>query len=95
MCLPGSDGFDRNAAFHFQVMSNELSTTRILVCPADTKRPAALDFPSLQPANVTYQVRSGTNLTDANPEEVLAICPIHNNVLRCDGSVQQERRGRR
>ena len=31
LCLPGSDGFDRNAAFHFRVMSNELSTPKILV----------------------------------------------------------------
>jgi hypothetical protein len=95
LCLPGSDGFDRNAALHFQVLSNELSVTRILVCPADTKRPAALDFPSLRPANVTYQVRSGTNLTDASPQEVLAVCPIHNNVVLCDGSVQQVRKARR
>ncbi len=95
LCLPGSDGFDRNAAFHFRVMSNELSTPRILVCPADTKKPAALDFQSLQAANVSYQLRSGTNVNDTNPEQVLAVCPIHNNVLRCDGSVQRERNVRR
>jgi hypothetical protein len=88
----GNDGFDRNAAFHFRVMSNELSTPKILVCPADTKRQPALDFQSLQPANVSYQVRSGTNVSEVSPDQVLAVCPIHNNVLRCDGSVQRERK---
>jgi hypothetical protein len=69
-------------------MSNELSTPKILVCPADTKKTAALTFESLGPANVSYQVCSGTNVCDLNPSTVLAICPIHNNVLLCDGSVQ-------
>jgi hypothetical protein len=94
LSMPGSDGFDRNAAFHFQVMSNELSTPRILVCPADSKRQPALDFTSLRPENVSYQVRSGANISETNPEEVLAVCPIHNHVLLCDGSVQTRRKGR-
>jgi hypothetical protein len=42
LCAPGPDGFDKNAAMHFLVMSNELSTPSILVCPAD-KRQAAMD----------------------------------------------------
>jgi hypothetical protein len=95
LSLPASDGFDRNAVFHFQVMSNELSTPKILVCPADSKKQPALDFLSLQPVNVSYQVRSGTNIVETNPEEILAVCPIHNHVLRCDGSVQTSRKGRR
>jgi hypothetical protein len=95
LCAVGPDGFDRNAAFHFQVMSNELSTPKILVCPADTKKQAALDFLSLQPVNVSYQVRSGTNINETVPGEVLASCPIHHHVLLCDGSVQAARKGRR
>ena len=94
LCLPGNDGFDRNAAFHFQVMSNELSTPKILVCPSDDRKTAALNFGSLQPANVSYQVCSGTNVSDVNPQQVLAVCPIHNNVLLCDGSVQQMSKAR-
>jgi len=70
-------------------MSSELSTPRILVCPADRKKTAALNFENLQPGNVSYQVCSGTNVSDVSPGTVLAICPIHNNVLCCDGSVQQ------
>jgi hypothetical protein len=92
LCLRGSDGFDRNAAFHFRVMSNELSTPKILVCPADSKRQSAMEFLSLDPANMSYQLRSGPEVSETHPEEVLAVCPIHNNVLRCDGSVQRERK---
>src|ERR1035441_2819767 len=35
LCARGGDGFDTNAALHFQVMSNELSTPLLLVCPND------------------------------------------------------------
>lgn len=95
ICARGQDGFDRNAAFHFQVMSNELSTPKILVCPADSKKLPALDFLNLQPVNVSYQVRTGTNINETMPVEVLAACPIHKHVLLCDGSVQTRWKGRR
>lgn len=88
LCKRGSDGFDLNPALHLQVMSNELSTPKILWCPADTRRQPATTFASLGPANVSYQLCTGTNVCEVNPQEVLAICPIHNNVLMCDGSVQ-------
>jgi hypothetical protein len=59
------------------------------VCPADPRKQAALDFLSLQAASISYRVYSGTNIADTYPGEILAICPIHDNVLLCDGSVQQ------
>ena len=40
---------------HFQVMSNELSTPKILACPADT-RAAANNFFRLKNQNVSYFV---------------------------------------
>ena len=95
LCRPGSDGFDRNAVFHFQVLSNELSTPKILVCPADRKKHPARNFESLQAQNVSYQLCSGTNVCEANPSVVLAICPIHNNVLTCDGAVRHVSKARR
>jgi len=91
----GVDGFDINAARIFQVMSNELSTPKVLICPADSKRQPAPNFESLQPANVSYRVCSGTNVNETNPQEVLAVCPIHNNVLLSDGSVQRRLKARR
>jgi prepilin-type processing-associated H-X9-DG protein len=89
LCSPGTDGFDQNAWVHFQVMSNELSNPRILACPGDTTKQAATDFIHLNALNVTYLVHSGTNIDDAHPQTVLAICPIHRNVLYADGSVQR------
>ena len=82
-------------AFHFQVLSNELSTPKLLVCPADSNRQPALTFLSLQPANVSYQMRSDPIVNPANPEEGLAVCPIHHHVLDYDGSVHASRKGRR
>jgi hypothetical protein len=93
LAAPDGDGTDKNAAASFQVLSNELATTKILVCPADTKATAP-SFADLQAGNVSYLLRSGTNISDVNPQEVLARCPIHDNVLLCDGSVQQGRKGR-
>ena len=86
-CAIGADGFDSNAALHFQAMSNELSTPLLLVCPKDSSRKPAAGFPSLQASNVTYRLHSGTNLNENNPAAVLAICPVEGNMLHCDGSV--------
>jgi hypothetical protein len=94
LCAPGPDGYDRNAALHFMVMSNELSTPRVLVCPSDSRKSFALSFQNLQPANVTYLLRSGPGVEDTNPATVLVVCPIHNNVVLTDGSVQRRPRGR-
>ena len=87
-CSVGSDGFDKNAFLHFQVMSNELNTTKILVCPSDKIHPA-IDFAHLRPENLSYQLHSGVNIRESNPSEILAVCPIHHIVVYCDGSVAQ------
>src|SRR6266700_1713055 len=47
----GPDGFDVNSYLHFQVMSNDLTTPLILVCPQDTTKKAAADFGRLQASN--------------------------------------------
>jgi type II secretory pathway pseudopilin PulG len=53
---------------HFQVMSNELATPKILVCPADT-RVAAVNFVHLKNQNVSYFV--GLDAEDINPQRFL------------------------
>ncbi|MGO8678733.1 MAG: hypothetical protein ACLQVX_23050 [Limisphaerales bacterium] len=86
----GDGGFDRNAFRHLRVLSSYLaSNPKLLVCPGDTTHQPAADFLSLQAANVTYEVRSGTNVNETQPQEVLARCPIHGHELLCDGSVKQ------
>jgi type II secretory pathway pseudopilin PulG len=53
---------------HFQVMSNELSTPKILICPSDT-RIAAPNFIRLRNQNVSYFV--GLDARDEFPQRFL------------------------
>ena len=57
-----------NTFHHFQVMSNELSTPKILVCPADN-RTAAANFAKLKNQNVSYFV--GLDATEVRPQMLL------------------------
>jgi prepilin-type processing-associated H-X9-DG protein len=61
-----------NAWRHYQVMSNELSTPKILICPAesDRMRSAAINFGSLRNSNLSYFV--GLDATETNPQLILA-----------------------
>ena len=88
LCETDGNGFEKNPTAVFMVMSNELSTTRILVCPNDPEKQAAMDFSTLTATNISYQLRSGPDLNDSHPDEILAIDPINGIVLHCDGSVQ-------
>jgi hypothetical protein len=70
-------------------MSNELSTPKILVCPADTNRPVAADWSSFTMANCSYEfLVPDEKDADREPERVSVRCPIHGNIGLCDGSVQ-------
>lgn len=53
---------------HFQVMSNELSTPKVLICPADS-RLAATNFISLRNSNISYFV--GLSATETDPQSIL------------------------
>lgn len=57
-----------NTFRHFQVMSNELSTPKILACPMDTRK-AAYNFSRFKNANVSYFV--SLNAAEAFPQEFL------------------------
>jgi len=71
-----------NAFRHFQVMSNELSAMKILVCPADS-REVATSFSNLQNKNASYFV--GLDATDVRPGSFLSgdrnidngVSPVH------------------
>jgi len=89
LCERDAEGYDRNAARHFQVMSNELSTPKILVCPGDKSKQVADSFKNLDSWNVSYQLRTGDKVSDTNPQEVLIYCPIHHHTAQTDGSVNQ------
>lgn len=68
--LGGTKDFNTGAGTyrHFQVMSNELSTPKILICPTDT-RTVAVNFPRLNNQNVSYFV--GLDANEADPQVFL------------------------
>jgi prepilin-type N-terminal cleavage/methylation domain-containing protein/prepilin-type processing-associated H-X9-DG protein len=54
---------------HLQVLSNEIITPKLIICPTDTRSPAAA-FPTLKNENVSYFV--GLNAEYAHPNSILA-----------------------
>lgn len=90
-CARDATGFDRNSALHFQVLSNELVTPPVLVCPSDSSEKKATDFAVLRPENVSYRLITGTNVALSDPKAVLVVCPIDGNRLYGDGRVEAAR----
>lgn len=72
----------------FLSMTNELSTPKVLVCPADTGRSAAPDWRQFSAANLSYEYLNPSG-SETDPQAVLARCRVHNHVCLSDGSVQQ------
>jgi hypothetical protein len=71
-------------------MSNELSTPKILVCPADKGRQVAPDFKSFTSSNCSYEYLAPSAPDGTEPNRVLSRCALHGNIGLCDGSVQRE-----
>jgi prepilin-type processing-associated H-X9-DG protein len=56
---------------HFQVMSNELSTPKVIICPTDTQRPfAATNFDWINNSNISFFF--GIDATETNAQMFLA-----------------------
>lgn len=53
----------------FQIMSNYLSTPKVLFCPADSQRTNAAHFESLTTSNISYFI--GIDATSSRPQSVL------------------------
>jgi prepilin-type N-terminal cleavage/methylation domain-containing protein/prepilin-type processing-associated H-X9-DG protein len=55
---------------HFQVMSNELSTPKMVVCPSDVRH-SAIDFgPTFSNTNISYFI--GVDADDSRPQNLLS-----------------------
>jgi hypothetical protein len=92
LCQTDAHGIEQNPAAVFMVMSNELATPNILVCPNDPAKHPAAGFATLTGANISYQLHTGPDVNENHPEAVLAVDPINGVVLHCDGSVLMDRR---
>lgn len=87
LCNRDTNGFDRNSIAHFLVVSNELSTPVLLCCPHDHSKTPVVDWGKISVSNVTYRLRTDYKVSESNPHEILAVCPVDGNILYCDGSV--------
>lgn len=83
-CELDRDGYDKNSWRDFQVMSNELETPLLLVCPGSTNIPG-IDFVSLNASNVTFRVHVVSNGSNKTP---MVVCPVDGTTLFYDGSVK-------
>lgn len=73
------------------VMSNYLSTVKVLICPSDKSRQSNLSTSWADFSNdmSSYQYLAQPDDGDlTHPDRIMAICPIHHNYLLEDGSVQ-------
>jgi len=70
---------------NFTVMSNELSMTKILICPGDRLRQPAKDFASLTPTNSSYVLLTpGMPWNDTN---AFLRCQVDGHLGYADGTV--------
>lgn len=108
----GKPIFDANAWIHFQALSNELVNPKILRCPSDTratlvqantfltKKPAGAAGRNIIPFDensISYWLRTGPEVNEANPNEIMVVCPHHDgqfNLLLTDGVAQQSSWGK-
>jgi prepilin-type processing-associated H-X9-DG protein len=58
-----------NVAACFRVMSNELNTPKILLCPEDTRRVLATNWSTLNNSNISYFV--GLDAVESKPQMIL------------------------
>jgi hypothetical protein len=95
MAVPGTNGGTMefisglNAFRHFQVLSNELSTPKILICPAesDRNRFVATNFAELSNSNLSYFV--GLDANETGPQGILSgDCNLTNGATVKNGLLQ-------
>ena len=70
----------------FVCMSNEINTTKILVCAADRKRWPATNWAKLTLDNCSYDLLS-PGLPATNSDTAILRCTVHGHVGYLDGTV--------
>jgi hypothetical protein len=70
---------------NFLCMSNELATTKVLICPSDTIHRIAGDWNSFTTNNTSYEI-VGPNLRDNDFSNAFVRCTIHGNLGYTDGT---------
>jgi hypothetical protein len=70
-------------------MKDELTTPKMLFCPADPAAIRVTDWSQLNPTTVSYRFLN-PNGNETDPNKPLATCPIHGHVGLSDGSVRRQ-----
>ena len=70
---------------HFQVMSNELSTPNVLICPSDT-RIQATNFTFLRNSNISFFI--GLDANETNPQLILSGDRLTNGTAMKNGILE-------
>ena len=77
----------------FRSMSNELSTTKLLICPGDHDRIPAKGWALLDPTNCSYEILApGVNVADTT--NAYFRCKLHGHLGYTDGTVYDGKRRR-
>jgi hypothetical protein len=72
---------------NLQCMSNEISTTKILICPSDRARVPAANFALLNSSNVSYMyLATGLQGTNTSTNAIFR-CPMHGHTVYGDGRI--------
>lgn len=87
LCKKGDDSFEVNSIPNFKLLAKDLGSTILLVCPSDPNKKASASFPALTSVNISYRLKTGSEVSESYPDEMLAWCPIHQLRVNCDGSV--------
>jgi len=91
LCSRDPQGFEKDPSVHFRILGDELGgTPKILICPGDTTKKRAANFQALTSANVSYKLRTGSDVDEEHPSAVIAECPIHGLVLLVDGTIKKQ-----
>jgi hypothetical protein len=77
----------------FRSMSNELATTKILICPDDKSRTPAKDWASLTPDNSSYEMIA-SGMMPTNFDKPFLRCKVDGYLGYCDGTFFDGKRRR-
>ena len=73
---------------------NEISVTKVLICPGDSARSTELKWEEVSADTVSYEyLTPGIDESKTTPQTVILRCPVHGSEAHADGSVIM--RGRR
>lgn len=79
--------YEGRFAPNLQCMSNEIFTTRILICPGDRSRMPALNFAAMLPTNGSYvYLAANLHTTNATTNAIFR-CPVHGHTVYGDGRI--------